>query len=121
MAKFEVHTQVNVSLFKCPYLISICSNALSFPGFWQSTVSSNQILIVTNQTVAPLYLHFLQSVFKDRQCDVVILPDGEEYKNQDSLFTIYNTLIQKKHHRDTTLLALGGGVIGDITGFAAST
>ncbi len=52
---------------------------------------------------------------------MVILEDGEEFKNQQSLFAIYDTLIAKQHHRDTTLIALGGGVIGDLTGFAAAT
>jgi 3-dehydroquinate synthase len=114
-------TQVNVVLAKERYSISIGSNALSASFFWRTLVSSRQVLIVTNTTVAPLYLHFFQDIFADRQCDVVILKDGEFYKDQHSLFTIYDTLIQKKHHRDTTLIALGGGVIGDITGFAAST
>ena len=61
------------------------------------------------------------SVFAAIQCDVLILADGEEYKNKESLFAIYDALIQNKHHRDTTLIALGGGVIGDLVGFAAST
>ncbi len=121
MAKFKAYNQVNVSLSKCQYSISICSNALTNTDFLHGLISSKQVLIVTNETIAPFYLKALQVAFNERQCDVVILPDGEEHKNQHSLFAIYNTLIQKKHHRDTTLLALGGGVIGDITGFAAST
>lgn len=121
MAKYDIHEQVNVSLFNHQYPITICSNALTLPGFWRSLVAARQVLIVTNQTIAPLYLDYLQTAFNDRQCDIVILQDGEEYKNQQSLFTIYDTLIAKKHHRDTTLLALGGGVVGDITGFAAAT
>lgn len=121
MAKCEVHAQVNVGLAKYPYPISICSYALTDPGLWQSLITSKQVLIVTNQTVAPLYLHFLTQAFADKQCDVVILQDGESFKNQDSLSLIYDQLVQKKHHRDTTLVALGGGVVGDITGFAAST
>ncbi len=63
----------------------------------------------------------IQSALSSIQCDVVILPDGEEYKNQHSLFTIYDSLIQNRHHRDTTIIALGGGVVGDIAGFAAAT
>lgn len=121
MAKFEVHTQVPVSLDKYSYNINICSHVLELSGFWTSQVTSRQILIVTNQTIAPLYLKDLQSAFINRQCDTVILEDGEEFKNQDSLFLIYEALIKNKHHRDTTLVALGGGVVGDITGFAAAT
>jgi 3-dehydroquinate synthase len=89
--------------------------------YLNTLVTSSQVLIVTNKTVAPLYLKKLQSAFSSLQCDVLILEDGEYYKNQDSLFAIYEALIQNKHHRDTTLIALGGGVIGDLTGFAAST
>jgi 3-dehydroquinate synthase len=76
---------------------------------------------VTNHTIAPLYLDYLKTVFKGTQCDVVLLDDGEEYKNEESLFLIYDSLLKNKHHRDTTIVALGGGVIGDIAGFAAST
>ena len=121
MAKFELYTEVNVSLSKCQYFISICSNAFTNSEFWHSLVQSKQVLIVSNETIAPLYLDSLLFALQGKQCDVVILPDGEEYKNQESLAAIYNELIQKRHHRDTTLIALGGGVIGDITGFAAST
>lgn len=78
-------------------------------------------MIISNETVAPLYLDKVRSLFTDRQCDHLILPDGERYKEQGSLARIYDELIQKQHHRDTTLIALGGGVIGDMTGFAAST
>lgn len=76
---------------------------------------------MTNQTIASLYLKQIQAAFTAIQCDVVILEDGEQYKNQQSLFAIYDALIQNKHHRDTTLIALGGGVVGDMAGFAAST
>ncbi len=84
-------------------------------------VKSEQVLIVTNDTVAPYYLEFLQQAYQNKQCDVVVLNDGEMHKNQESLFAIYDALIHKRHHRDTTLVALGGGVVGDITGFAAAT
>ncbi|MCL9684430.1 3-dehydroquinate synthase [Legionella maioricensis] len=121
MAKFEVYEQVDVSLPGYQYPIIICQNGLSNPELLRGFVTSKQVLIVTNHTIAPLYLNYLQSVFAGIQCDVVILADGEEYKNQDSLLAIYDSLIQNKHHRDTTLIALGGGVIGDMAGFAAST
>lgn len=121
MAKFETYSQLNVSLSECQYSITICSHVLTNYGFWHAVIPSKQVLIVCNETVAPLYLSSLQAALQDKQCDVLILPDGEVHKNQESLFAIYNELIQKKHHRDTTLIALGGGVIGDMTGFAAST
>ncbi|BCA95910.1 3-dehydroquinate synthase [Legionella antarctica] len=121
MAKFEVYEQVDVSLPGYQYPIIICRGGLINPELLRGLVRSQQVLIVTNQTIAPLFLNYLQSVFLGIQCDVVILVDGEEYKNQQSLFVIYDSLIKNKHHRDTTLIALGGGVIGDLAGFAAST
>ena len=121
MAKVDVVAQVHVPLYKDQYAITICHHALEHGELVGSFVSSKQVLIVTNETVAPLYLDKVQKALHHKQCDVVILPDGEAYKNQTSLWLIYDTLVKKGHHRDTTLLALGGGVIGDITGFAAAT
>ncbi len=121
MAKFEVYSQINVSLAQCQYFISICSNVLTNSEFWHSLIASKQVLIVSNETIAPFYINCLKESLNNKECDVLILPDGELYKNQQSLSAIYNKLIQKKYHRDSCLLALGGGVIGDITGFAAST
>lgn len=121
MANFKLYEQIDVSLTGHHYCITTCQNGLKVPKLLQTMVNTSQVLIVTNQTIAPWYLHYIQDAFSHAQCDVVILNDGEEYKNQESLYLIYDALIQKKHHRDTTLIALGGGVIGDITGFAAST
>jgi 3-dehydroquinate synthase len=84
-------------------------------------VKAFQVMIVTNASIAPLYLSSVQEAFSKFQCDVVVIPDGEAYKNQEGLFAIYDGLIENQHHRDTTLVALGGGVVGDITGFAAAT
>lgn len=121
MAKFELDQELIVHLPGHDYPILIGHHALSDQELLRRYVLSKQVLIVTNTTIAPLYLSSVQSVFADRQCDTVILEDGEAFKNQQSLFRIYDSLIAKQHHRDTTLIALGGGVIGDITGFAAST
>lgn len=121
MAKFEIYEQVDVSLPGYHYPIILCRNGLYKSDWLHRFVTSQQVLIVTNQTIAPLYLDRLQSLFAAVQCDVVVLPDGEKFKNKESLFAIYDSLIQNKHHRDTTIIALGGGVIGDIAGFAAST
>lgn len=121
MEKFEVYAQVDVSLPGHQYPIVICRKGLDDSSFLRRFVSSQQILIVTNTTIAPLYLKFIQSAFEEVQCDVLLLEDGEEYKNQQSLFAIYDVLLQNRHHRDTTIIALGGGVIGDLAGFAAST
>lgn len=121
MAKFELDQELIVRLPGHDYPILIGYHALEDEELLRRNVLSKQVLIVTNTTIAPLYLRYVQSAFADRQCDAVILEDGEAFKNQQSLFKIYDSLIAKQHHRDTTLIALGGGVIGDITGFAAST
>lgn len=84
-------------------------------------IKGNQVLIVSNDTVAPLYLDALKRVLPDVQVDQVILPDGEQYKTVDQINTIYDALLQQRHNRTTTLIALGGGVVGDMTGFAAAS
>jgi len=121
MAKFDLCPNLIIRLPNHEYPVIIGHNALADEDTLRRYLFAKQVLIVTNDTIAPIYLNYLQSAFADRQCDVVILKDGEIFKNQESLFTIYDTLIAKKHHRDTTLIALGGGVIGDLTGFAAAT
>lgn len=103
------------------YPVFIGFNILKNERLLQSYVFGQQVLIVTNEKLASLYLAYLEIAFKEKQCDTVILEDGELFKNQHSLSIIYDKLLKGNHHRDTTLIALGGGVIGDITGFAAAT
>ena len=114
-------TQLSIKFPTNEYPIYIGSNLLNNAQLLCSQVIAQQVLIVTNETVAPIYLDKVKLAFTSLQCDVVTLDDGEMYKNQSSLNKIYDTLIQQRHSRDTTLFALGGGVVGDITGFAAST
>lgn len=121
MARVDSYTQVEVSIPGHQYPVLIARNGLSDADLLKSLVHSNQVMVVTNKTIAPLYLDQVQSSFADYQCDTLILEDGEEHKNQQNLFALYDALIDKRHHRDTTLIALGGGVIGDLTGFAAAT
>ena len=83
-------------------------------------ISGRQVCVVTNETVAPLYLERLRAQLTGLQVDTVILPDGESYKTLRQLDAIYDTLLGARHNRTTTLLALGGGVVGDMTGFAAA-
>ncbi|PPC92919.1 MAG: 3-dehydroquinate synthase [Methylotenera sp.] len=81
------------------------------------------VAIVTNTTVAPLYLEQLSASLQAAGVSVIsiILPDGEAYKNSETLNLIYDALLQNRCERSTTLIALGGGVIGDLTGYAAAT
>jgi 3-dehydroquinate synthase len=121
MGKPEVLQEVEVKLPHLRYTIYIGRHLLHDAARLQAVIPGTQALIVTNQTLAPLYLDRLREALCHIQCQVVILPDGEAYKTQASVAKIHKALIQYKHHRDTVLIALGGGVIGDITGFAAST
>ncbi|WP_421841045.1 3-dehydroquinate synthase [Marinobacter algicola] len=86
-----------------------------------SFVSGSQVMIVTNETVAPLYLESARACFPGKQVDTVVLPDGEKYKDWQTLNRIFDGLLEKRHSRKTTLVALGGGVVGDMTGFAAAS
>lgn len=86
-------------------------------------IRGKQVLIVSNETVAPLYLSAMYDglVQAGLSVQTCILPDGEQYKNQDSINQIYDALLAHHFARDCTLIALGGGVIGDMTGFAAAS
>ncbi len=85
-------------------------------------IKGQQVLIVTNDTVAPLYLQALQEQLAEQfTVKVCVLPDGEQYKNQASINRIYDELMAQQFNRDVTLIALGGGVVGDMTGFAAAS
>ena len=80
-----------------------------------------KIVIVSNESVAPLYMPALKGFLGERDILEIVLPDGEQYKNLDAISYIYDRLLEAKCDRRTTLVALGGGVVGDITGFAAAT
>ncbi len=84
-------------------------------------IKGRQVMIVTNETIAPLYLAALREQLPALQVDEVILPDGESFKTLDTLNLIFDALLEMRHNRTTTLIALGGGVIGDMTGFAAAS
>lgn len=111
---------ITVNLANRSYPIYIDTNLLSHGDLLQRHVSGQQVLIVTNSTIAPLYLAKIQAAFQDRQCDYILLTDGEQYKSLETINKIFDVLLEKKHHRQTTLIALGGGVVCDMTGFAAA-
>ncbi len=117
----KIYERIDVNVPNHQYPLVICNKGLENADFLNRHVESSQVMIVTNTRVGPLYLELLKNSLADKQCDVVVLPDGEEHKNQNTLNTVYDALIEKHHHRDTTLIALGGGVVGDIAGYAAST
>lgn len=85
--------------------------------------AGDKVMIVSNPTVAQYYLEPLKATLQSLGCQVqeVLLPDGEKYKTLDSLNLIFSALLTHNHGRDTTIVALGGGVIGDVAGFAAAS
>lgn len=112
--------QLNVDLGDRSYPIYIGEKLLANKQILASHIRGRQLCIVTNDTIAPLYLPLLQEMLTGYQVDTVVLPDGENYKNLDTLNLIFDGLLSARHNRTTTLIALGGGVVGDMTGFAAA-
>jgi 3-dehydroquinate synthase len=85
-------------------------------------IHGRQICLVTNDTVAPLYAERVRAgLSEEAQVDTIVIPDGESYKTLDTYSGVIDELVRLRHNRTTTLIALGGGVVGDITGFAAAT
>jgi 3-dehydroquinate synthase len=111
---------LNVSLAERSYPIYIGEDLLTQPELLQKHIKRKEVLIVTNETIAPLYLEQVQSLLEGYQCDVVILPDGEEFKTLEVMNRVFDKLLSARFSRQVTLIALGGGVIGDMTGFAAA-
>ena len=99
--------------------IFIGSNILEHTDLSKYIVG-RQVMLVTNETIAPLYIDTVVNSLSKFEVGQVILPDGEQYKNLDHVNLIFDQLLSSKHNRTTTLIALGGGVVGDMTGFAAS-
>jgi len=112
---------LKVNLGERSYPILIGTGLLDRSELITQHIPGNSALIVTNETIAPLYLNQIESSMGDLRYESLVLPDGEEYKNLDVLNQIYDCLLSNHFDRNTTLIALGGGVIGDITGFAAAT
>ena len=114
---------LKVELANRSYPIHIGRNLISDTSLILPHLKRKHVAIVTNTTVAPLYLEKLGQALQSAGVKVtpIILPDGEAYKNAETLNTIYDVLLQNRCERSTTLIALGGGVIGDLTGYAAAT
>ncbi|MDO6706225.1 3-dehydroquinate synthase [Photobacterium sp. 1_MG-2023] len=113
--------RITVNLGERSYNISIGTGLLSNPDYF-SSVAGRQVVIISNDTVAPLYAETLQATLRPLAKDVALLnlPDGEQYKNLDTFNQIMTFLLEGSYGRDVVLVALGGGVIGDVVGFAAS-
>lgn len=114
---------LNVALGERAYPIHIGPGLLNQTALLLTHLKHKQVAIVTNTTVAPLYLEKIAQPLREAgiQAIEIILPDGEVYKNNETLNVIYDALLAARCERGVTLIALGGGVIGDLTGYAAAT
>ncbi len=111
---------LSVALDDRSYPIFIGTHLLSNPRIYSPHIHGQQVFIVTNETIAPIYLEQLKDSLVGFNIATVILPDGEAHKNLTTLNEIFTALLKERHNRTTTLIALGGGVVGDMTGFAAA-
>lgn len=114
---------LKVDLGDRSYPITIGRSLLSNPDLLAPHIPGSRVVIVTNTVVAPLYLEPVREMLAGlgKRVAAIVLPDGEEHKNWASLMQVFDALLEQKCDRKTTLVALGGGVIGDLTGFAAAT
>src|SRR3954470_18187618 len=114
---------VRIALGERSYDISIGAGLLDAAASWDGLPAASAALIVSNTTVAPLYAARLRSALATRYAQVheVVLPDGEEHKDWQTLNLIFDALLRHGCDRKTVLYALGGGVVGDMTGFAAAS
>jgi 3-dehydroquinate synthase len=115
--------QVDVDLGDRSYPIYIGAGLLDQAELLQQHVRGRRTLVVTNETIAPLYLQRCKEVLSlggQQQVDEVVLPDGEEFKSMDVIAKIWDRALELRLDRKSVFVALGGGVIGDMTGFAAA-
>ena len=112
---------LGVDLGERSYPIFIGNELLGRAELVTPYIRGTQVLIVSNETVAPIYLQQAKQAFNGYQLETVILPDGEKYKTLEILNLIYSALLEHRFDRKCTLVALGGGVIGDMTGYAAAS
>jgi len=113
--------QLHVELGDRSYPILIGHGLLDEPGLLKQYIRASEVMIVTNQTIAPLYLERVKATLDGLRVETCIIPDGEAYKTLDVMNDIITQLLEKHFSRDCCLVAFGGGVVGDITGFAAAS
>lgn len=112
---------LNVDLGNRSYPIFIGAGILESTEILKPYVKGNSTSIVSNTTIAPLYLDSIHKLTSDYKTIDVILPDGEEYKTMETLGQVHTEMLSARCDRKTTLIALGGGVVGDISGFSAAS
>jgi len=112
---------LNVELGDKSYPIYIGRDLFSDKTYFEKHISGQQVMVITNSTIESLYLEKIKNLLSNFEVQVTILPDGEQYKTIETVNTIFDALLEAKFDRSATLIALGGGVVGDITGFAAAS
>jgi 3-dehydroquinate synthase len=116
----QPHQRVEIALGERSYPILIGPHLMEDDALLSKNISARNLLIVTNDTIAPLYLRPLETALKHHRTASVVLPDGEQYKTLDTMARVIDALIHERMNRDAAVIALGGGVIGDMAGFAAA-
>ena len=111
---------LQVALGDRSYPIYIGSGLLNQAQLYTQHIKSKQVIVITNATIAPLYLDQVLNNLRDFKVETLILPDGEQFKTLDYVSQIFDKLLSCKFSRNATLIALGGGVIGDMGGFSAA-
>ena len=111
---------LQVDLNERSYPIYIGPDLLDRIELLKPHIAGKQVLVVSNETVAPLFLQRLQTMLEGLKQETVILPDGEQFKSLETVSRIFDILLERRFSRNCTLIALGGGVIGDMAGFAAA-
>jgi 3-dehydroquinate synthase len=111
---------VQVDVGHSRYPITIGSGLLTQRELLDAQIPGRDLMVVTNTTVAPLYLPALRTALGGRRVAECVLPDGEQHKTLETAGRVFDALVEHKLNRDATVLALGGGVVGDIAGFCAA-
>ena len=114
-------TTLTVDLGERSYPIYIASDVLADTSLYQRHIAGKKVLVVSDENVASHYLQKVLGALSGFDCQHVLLPPGEAHKNLDTVAMIYDALMQNRFDRNSTIVALGGGVVGDIAGFAAAS
>ncbi len=120
MGNAPQYERIEIALGERSYPILIGVDLLADAQLIGAHVKAHSLLVVTNETVGPLYTQVLKRALPDRSIAEVVLPDGEQHKTLDTVARIIDALVNARMNRDAAIVALGGGVIGDMAGFAAA-
>jgi 3-dehydroquinate synthase len=114
------HDALDVDLGDRSYPLLIGPGLLHAPGLLRSWIAGTEAFVVTNETLEPLFLPAVLEALDGLRVDTLVLPDGEQHKTLATLERVVDALLAARHSRGTTLVAVGGGVVGDLVGFAAA-